>query len=460
MTDDAAPETTTDPAHAHVQDFIEFIQASPSSFHAAEEVARRLEAAGAARVDERDPFPTAPGTYVLVREGAAVAWHLPSDGAGAAGERAGDAAADKRAGETARDPGERGFRIIGSHTDSPGFRLKPNPQSESGGYIRAEVEIYGGPLVNAWLDREIEFAGVVATHDGRTHLARTGPVARVPQLAIHLNREINSEGLKLHRQEHTHPVVGLGGDIREVLAAAAGVDEADVAAWDLISFDTQPPRVFGMAGEFLACGRLDNLLSVHSSLVALEAAMARWNAEGDGDLGGDIPVLIAFDHEEVGSASPTGAAGPLLADMLERIAASVGADGEARHRMLRRSVCVSADGAHAVHPNHTGEHDPGHRPQLNVGPVIKVNANQRYATDAWGQAFIAGLAERAGVPSQVFVSANHKPCGSTIGPITATRLGIRTIDVGAPMLSMHSPREMTGAADPWLLTAVLAEFWR
>ncbi|WP_448851239.1 M18 family aminopeptidase [Corynebacterium sp. 335C] len=440
MTDDAATAQPADPAHLHVQDLIEFVQASPSSFHAAEEVARRLTDAGATRVDERDPFPTEPGSYVLVREGAAVAWHLPAD--------------------APADAGDRAFRITGSHTDSPGFRLKPNPQSESAGYVRAEVEVYGGALVNAWLDREIEFAGIVATHDGRTHLTRTGPIARVPQLAIHLHREINSEGLKLHRQEHTHPVLGLGGDVREVLAAAAGVDEADVAAWDLISFDTQPPRVFGMAGEFLACGRLDNLLSVHASLVAFEDAMARWAAEGDAALGGDIPVLIAFDHEEVGSASPTGAAGPLLADMLDRIAASAGADGEARHRMLRRSVCVSADGAHAVHPNYSGEHDPGHRPTLNVGPVIKVNANQRYATDAWGQAFVAGLAERAGVPVQTFVSANHKPCGSTIGPITATRLGIRTIDVGAPMLSMHSPREMTGARDPWLLAEVLAEFWR
>lgn len=199
-------------------------------------------------------------------------------------------------------------------------------------------------------------------------------------------------------------------------------------------------------------------MSVHASLVAFEGML--------NDVPVDtIPLLIANDHEEVGSATPTGAAGPMLEEILDRIGIALGYDAEERHRGLAESMCVSADGAHAVHPNYPGEHDPGHHPHLNVGPVVKINANQRYATDAVGQAlwtrWTRQAAERTGtdIEVQTFVSANHKPCGSTIGPITATRLGIRTIDVGAPMLSMHSAREMTGSTDPWMLRAVLSEFW-
>lgn len=415
----------TDPS-PHLNDLAGFVQDSPSSFHAAEKVARRLEDAGALRVDESLPYPSEPGAYVVVRDGAVAAWVVPENPAGA-------------------------FRIVGSHTDSPGFRLKPNPQDSSVGYVRAQVEVYGGVLLNAWLDREIEFAGRVVDGNGKGRLVRTGPVGRIPQLAIHLDRAVTSEGLKLDKQRHTAPLLGLAGDVRDSFGA-------DAVAWDLISADTQPPREFGLNGEFFASGRLDNLMSVHASLVAFEGLLHDAHLDS-------IPLLIANDHEEVGSATATGAAGPMLEEILDRIGIALGHDADQRHRALGESICVSADGAHAVHPNYPGEHDPGHHPHLNVGPVVKINANQRYATDAVGQAlwtrWTRQAAEKTGqyIEVQTFVSANHKPCGSTIGPITATRLGIRTIDVGAPMLSMHSAREMTGSLDPWMLRAVLTEFW-
>ncbi|WP_052054234.1 M18 family aminopeptidase [Corynebacterium freneyi] len=465
--DDARPSTpAADSSHApwesaedHVADLMDFVVASPSSYHAAAEVARRLVAAGATLVDEAGPWPSAPGAYVLVRGGAAVAWVVPED---AAGRDAAESAA---------------FRIVGSHTDSPGFRVKPNPDAGAAGYAQVAVEVYGGALLGAWTDREIEFAGRVVTRDGRVHLARTGPVARIPQLAIHLNRGVNDEGLKLDRQRHTTPVIGYAGDagaFTAMLADAAESPDApvsadDIVAWDLITCDTQPPRTFGVRGEFLACGRLDNLLSVHASLVAFEHLLADGPAASSSPAtagsGRDIPVLVAFDHEEVGSASTTGAAGPLLEDVLRRIAAAAGADEDGMQRMFRRSTCISADGAHAVHPNYTGEHEPGHWPMLDGGPVLKINANQRYATDAVGQGMFervtAAAAQEAGetIPVQYFVSSNQKPCGSTIGPITATRLGISTVDAGAAMLSMHSPREMCGVKDPWWLARIIGAYW-
>ncbi len=458
-----------DSAGDHLADLMDFVVASPSSYHAAEQVARRLTAAGATRIDEADAWPSVPGAYVLVRGGAAVAWVVP-EGLGDADDSTSGAAASAS------------FRIVGSHTDSPGFRVKPNPDAGAAGYAQVAVEVYGGPLIGAWTDREIEFAGRAVTRDGRVHLARTGPVARIPQLAIHLNRGVNDQGLKLDKQLHTTPVIGNSGDagaFARMLAAAvnagagdsAAPDDAagarvtaeDLVAWDLITCDTQPPRIFGADGEFLACGRLDNLLSVHSSLVAFERLLDDGPARASASA--DIPVMVAFDHEEVGSASTTGAAGPLLEDVLRRIAGAAGADADGMQRMFRRSSCISADGAHAVHPNYVGDHEPGHLPVLDGGPVLKINANQRYATDAVGQGMFervaAAAAEEAGetIPVQYFVSSNQKPCGSTIGPITATRLGIATVDVGAAMLSMHSPREMCGVKDPWWLARIIGAYW-
>ncbi len=476
--------------HPHLQDLAGFVQASPSSYHAAAEVARRLQALGYARVDERRDFPAGPGGYVLVRDGAVIAWRIPDgvarpgareSGAGRAGAGEGSAGAGRGTGPgTGASDVVPVFRILGAHTDSPTFKLKPRPTTSREGWLQAGVEVYGGPLLNSWLDRELCFAGRLVTEDGTEHLAATGPVARFPQLAIHLDRDVNN-GLKLDRQQHMNPVWGATdgsaapADILAVLARAAGLDPASVRGFDVVMADTQAPGLFGAAGEFFASGRLDNLSSVHAGLVALEAlespgASGGLSVESAGVPGQDtptnstdgapvIPVLAAFDHEELGSASRSGAAGPVLEDVLRRVLDALGASGQGPARSFAGSWLLSADAGHLVHPNYAERHDPVNHPRVNAGPLLKINANQRYSTDAAGAAAFARWCAHAGVPFQEFVSNNAVPCGSTIGPISATRLGIRTVDVGIGLLSMHSAREMCGAQDPGHLAAAVGSFF-
>jgi aspartyl aminopeptidase len=409
----------------HVLDLTEFLGASPSSYHTAAEAARRLTDAGFAAQSENDPWDSSPGGHFLVRDGALIGWRIP-DGAGALTP----------------------FRMIGTHTDSPTFKLKPNPDLRSAGYAQLGVEIYGGPLLNSWLDRELRVAGRLVT-DGAMHLVRTDAIARIPQLAMHLDRGVNDDGLKLDRQRHTAPMWAVGeNSILDHVAGLAGCGASDVLGFDLIMVDAAPPVIFGPAGEFLASGRLDNLVSVHAGLSALI------NAQG-ADL---ITLLAAFDHEEIGSESRTGASGPLLADVVARISGGLGADDDQRQRVLSRSACLSADTGHAVHPNYPERHDPASRPLLNGGPLLKINSNQRYATDAHGGALWRRACRRAGVETQEFVSNNTVPCGSTIGPLTATRLGVRTVDVGVPLLSMHSARELAGVEDPPALARAMEAF--
>ncbi|MFP7761452.1 M18 family aminopeptidase [Marisediminicola sp. LYQ85] len=434
---------TITPARAHLDDFARYIQASPSSFHAVDEAARRLVEAGFTQLAEADAWPgeedetSAHGaaTRFVVRDGAIIAWVVP-------------------AGATATTP----FRIVGAHTDSPGFKLKPKPSTTAHGWVQAGVEVYGGPLYNSWLDRELEFAGRLAFTDGTTALVRTGPYLRFPQLAVHLDRGVNSDGLRLDPQKHLNPIIGVAGaddahggsDIVGHLASLAGKTGADVAGYDISVADTAAPAVFGADERLFAAGRMDNLSSVHAGLAAiLDVASAASDAPV-------ISVFAAFDHEEVGSATTSGAAGPFLADVLARV--STGATESQRARAFASSMHLSADAGHAVHPNYPERHDPANRPIVNGGPLLKINANQRYATDAVGAAEWVRACSAAGVPFQEFVSNNALPCGSTIGPITATRLGIRTVDVGIPLLSMHSARELCGADDPAALSAAMREF--
>ncbi|NLP38384.1 MAG: M18 family aminopeptidase [Corynebacterium pollutisoli] len=410
-------------------DFLDFIADSPSSYHAARVVADRLIDADFLPQDESAPWDASPGGHVMVRGGAVMAWWVPEDASP-----------------------DSGFRIIGSHTDSPGFTLKPAPELATVGWAQAGVEVYGGPILASWLDRELTFAGRVILGDGSQRLVNTGPVARIPHLAIHLDR---SKELTLDRQQHMQPVIGLIGEghtpVLELVAGKVGVDKRDIDGFDLITCDAQRGEVFGADAELIAAGRMDNLSSVHASLVALLHAIE------SGDTGSDVLVLAAFDHEEVGSATTSGAAGPILQDVLERTAAALGADLDATRRMYARSTCVSADAAHAVHPNYVGKHDPAHHPLIGGGPVVKINANQRYASTADTVARWQRACRAAAVPSQSFVSNNAMPCGSTIGPITATRLGIPTVDVGVPLLSMHSARELAGVQDQlWFAEALEA----
>lgn len=426
-------------ALAHASDLADFVAASPSSYHAAEEVARRLQQAGFARLDETDAWPTqAGGRFVVVRDGAAIGWVVPSDA-------------------TATTP----VHVLGAHTDSPGLKLKPKPTTGSHGWLQAAVEVYGGPLLNSWLDRELRLAGRLALADGRVVLAATGPLLRLPQLAIHLDRSAN-EGFSLDKQTGTQPVWGLGdaasADILGELAAAAGVDASEIRGYDAVVADAARGAMFGKNDAFFASGRLDDLASVHAGVVALiEASEAM--ADGSLSLSKRIPVLAAFDHEELGSASRSGAAGPFLEDVLVRLYASFGADAIHQRRALAASWHLSSDVGHSVHPNFAHKHDPVVQPLLGSGPILKINANQRYATDAVGAAAWAGWCESAGVGYQEFVSNNAVPCGSTIGPITATRLGIRTVDIGIPILSMHSARELAGVSDLYDLSRVARAFF-
>lgn len=420
---------------AHITDFAQFIQASPSSYHAAAEVGRRLTDAGFTHLDEAEAWEPTSGTgsaqrAFVIRDGAIIAWVRPASA-------------------SATTP----FRILGAHTDSPGFKLKPKPTVVNRGWLQAGVEVYGGPLLNSWLDRELELAGRVVSRDGTEHLVRTGPFARIPQLAVHLDRDANN-GLKLDRQRHTQPVLGVvtdidggaqGADVVGHLAALAELAAADVAGYDILTADTQEPRRFGVDDALFAAGRMDNLSSVHAGLAALLAAP---------DDVGHISVLAAFDHEELGSESRSGASGPFLADVLTRLSG-----GTDRLRAFSQSWCLSADAGHAVHPNYPEKHDGANQPVLGRGPLLKINANQRYATDAHGAALWNRACEEAGVPFQEFVSDNTVPCGSTIGPLTATRLGIRTVDVGIPLLSMHSARELCHVDDVVSLTKAVSAFF-
>lgn len=418
----------------HTDGLIGYLAASPSPYHAVANAAERLAAAGFRELRETEAWDGAPGGRYVLRGGAIIAWYVPE-------------------GATAATP----FRIAGAHTDSPNLRVKPVPDTGRHGWKQLAVEIYGGTLLNTWLDRDLGISGRLALKDGRAALVHVDrPLLRVPQLAIHLDRQVN-DGLKLDRQQHMMPVWGLGtpteGELIEFLAAEAGVPAGDVAGWDLMLGSVEPPAYLGKDRELLAAPRLDNLLSVHAATEAL-AALA---TADDGGLP-HIPVLAAFDHEENGSQSDTGAEGPLLGNVLERSVFARGGSLEDRARAYAGSVCLSSDTGHAVHPNYPERHDPDHRPHVDGGPILKVNVNQRYATDGTGRAVFAAACERAQVPWQSFVSNNAMPCGTTIGPITAARHGIATVDIGVAIISMHSARELCGAGDPAALANALAAF--
>ncbi len=424
-----------------VADLLSFIDRSPTPYHAVAEAVRRLEAAGWSVASAADGWELSPGDrrYLVRGEGSLVAFEVGSVA-----------------------PAEAGFRIVGAHTDSPNLRLKPRPDLAPHGYRQLGVEPYGGVLLHTWLDRDLSVAGRVTYREGdaaRTVLLDFGrPLLRVPSLAIHLNRSIRQDGLKLNPQQHLVPVTGLEDApafaelvLSELRAQDIANPESDaLLGFDLMAYDVQPPAVIGVRGEFIAAARLDNLASCHAGLSALIDAPSSPAASR---------VVVLYDHEEVGSRSAQGAAGPLLADLLERIVvATKGGEPQALPRALAHSCLISADMAHAVHPNYADKHEPQHRPVVGGGPVLKSNVNQAYASDARTGGLFELLCQREGVTPQHFVSRSDLACGSTIGPITAARVGVPTVDVGNPMLSMHSCREMAGSADVAPMIAVLRRF--
>ena len=406
-------------------DLCAFVDASPSPYHAVAEVARRLEAGGYVKLDERERWKLVPGDrrYVI------------RDGSSIAALRFGQA-----------EPSVAGFRLVGGHTDSPTFKVRPRPDVRRHGYRLVGVEPYGAVLAYTWMDRDVTLAGRVAVRgpEGAPELRLLrlpGAPLRIPSLAIHLNREVREQGLKLNPQQHLVPVWGSAvtgaaePGLVEALAAQLGVGVSDVLGHDLVTADTQPSVV---AGEWVFAPRLDNLASCHAGTTALL----------DAEPADATQILVLNDHEEVGSGSAEGARGSFLSDVLRRAVAATGdADGQSAARAIASSWLVSADMAHAVHPNYADRHDREHQPRFGGGPVLKVNANQSYATDAATGGWFAARCADVGVPLQHFVSRADLTCGTTIGPLTATRLGLATVDVGNPLLSMHSCREQAHPAD-------------
>ena len=417
------------------QGLIDFLKASPTPFHAARNLAQRLQAAGYKALDEREPWHTEAGGryYVTRNDSSIIAFRL--------GNRA---------------PLDGGLRLVGAHTDSPCLRVKPQPELQRQGFFQLGVEVYGGALLAPWFDRDLSLAGRVTFREGgkvqSLLIDFQLPIAVIPNLAIHLNREAN-QGWAINPQNELPPILAqVSGDdkldfralLTERLAEEHGVSADAVLDYELSFYDTQSAAVIGLNQEFIAGARLDNLLSCYAGLQALLAA------EGD-----ESCVLVCTDHEEIGSCSACGADGPFLEQVLRRVLP----EGGDFVRCIQKSLLVSADNAHGVHPNYADKHDANHGPKLNAGPVIKVNSNQRYATNSETAGFFRHLCLAEEVPVQSFVVRSDMGCGSTIGPITASQLGVRTVDIGLPTFAMHSIRELAGSQDLAHLVKVLTAFY-
>ncbi len=417
------------------QELLDFLGLATTPFHAVARMCDALSATGFRRLEDDEPWQLASGgKYYLTRNDSSLIAFVH----GAAGP-------------------VDGLRIIGAHTDSPGLMLKPNPVKNDRGYLRLGVEVYGGALLNPWFDRDLSLAGRVSFEDALGNLRTKlidfrDPVGVIPSLAIHLDREVNRQR-SINPQTDILPLLGLCDksgkpDLQEVLCERLRQEHPDsgarqVLAFELLFYDTQPPAILGLQREFIASARLDNLLSC---FVGLQALL-------DAD-GAQSAMLVCNDHEEVGSLSAAGAQGPFLRSVLARLAGS----DEGLAALVERSLLVSADNAHGIHPNYPDKHDDNHGPLLNGGPVIKINANQRYATNSETAGFFRMLAQQVDVPVQSFVVRTDMACGSTIGPISAGETGIRTLDVGVPTFAMHSIRELAGTDDGWNLCRILSRF--
>ena len=429
----------TTPAQTSARDLLDFIDASPSPWHAVATASARLAEAGFTLLQETERWSLAVGgRYFVVRGGSSLIAFTVGQGLLA----------------------ETGFAMVGAHTDSPGLRLKPKAAHAADGLVRLGVEVYGGPILATFTDRDLSLAGRVHVRGPKGVEARLTrfdePLVRLPNLAIHMNREVNEAGLKLNKQTELPLLLGIGRDgvdadsqFRAPLAEKLGVEAQDILTWELNVYDTQKGVFWGADQEFIADSQLDNLASCHAALTALMAVAAPRTTT----------LCALFDHEEVGSESAAGAGGNFVAEILQRIAENAGLDSEDRRRALARSFFISADMAHAWHPNFPAAYEPCHRVLVNAGPVIKSNANQRYATSADTAARFMGLCEKAGVPCQQYSHRTDLGCGSTIGPIVASRLGVASVDVGNPMWAMHSLRESAGVLDHgYMIRALSASF--
>ena len=422
------------------RDLCEFLDASPTPFHAVSSMVQRLSGAGFSELQESQTWSLqAGGKYYVVRNGSSIIAFVMGTA----------------------PIGDCGLRMTGAHTDSPCLMLKPQPDMAREGCRQLGVEVYGGALLNPWFDRDLSIAGRLVYRDAKNCLRQTlvdfrEPVAVIPSLAIHLDREAN-RGRSVNPQTDMPPLIKLLNhgddreDFRDILRQRFLQDSDQVVDFELCLYDAQPAAIIGLDKEFLASGRLDNLLSCYVATRAL--------IEADG---ANTCLMVCNDHEEVGSVSAIGADGPFLQSVVERIVERiVEADSAAGSSAaaLSRSLMISCDNAHAVHPNYRDKHDAEHLPRLNGGPVIKTNVKQRYATNSLTASLFKQLCQQADVPVQQFVSRADLACGSTVGPIVSSRLGVATLDVGIPQLAMHSCRELAGSTDPMALSQVLTEFY-
>ncbi|WP_022967093.1 M18 family aminopeptidase [Denitrificimonas caeni] len=417
------------------QGLLDFLKRSPSPFHATQSMAEALQAAGYQALDERETWQLQPqGRYYVTRnDSSIIAIKLGQ-----------------------HDPVQHGIRMVGAHTDSPCLKVKPQPELSRHGYWQLGVEVYGGVLLSPWFDRDLSLAGRVTFKHNEQLQSRLidfkHAIASIPSLAIHLNREANS-GWAINAQTELPPVLAqLQGetkkDFRALLADQLqrehAISDACVLDYELCFYDSQPAAFIGLNQDFIASARLDNLLSCYSGLQALLHSDDQHSQ-----------VLVCTDHEEVGSNSACGADGPFLEQVLRRVLNSE----EDFVRCIQHSLLISADNAHGIHPNYADKHDANHGPLLNHGPVIKVNANQRYATTSETSSFFKLLCQQADIPVQSFVTRSDLGCGSTIGPITASQLGVQTIDIGVPTFAMHSIRELAGSKDLGYLVSALQAFY-
>lgn len=414
------------------QDLLAFLRCSPTPFHAVEQMSVRLRAAGFVELQEQDDWQLSAGKYFVTRNGSSIVAFNKSE-------------------NTVLD---NGFRMVGAHTDSPCLKVKPAPELLRQGYFQLGVEVYGGVLLNPWFDRDLSLAGRVSFKSADETVASVlidfqRPIATIPSLAIHLNREANSKH-SINAQKDIPPILMQAGEtvdfrqllLDQVLEQHPDCDAQQVLDYELSFYDCQAPALIGFKQEFIAAARLDNLLSCFTGLQALLKADQQ-NC-----------VLVCNDHEEVGSQSAAGAQGPMLRSVLRRLVS----DDNELTRVIDRSMMISADNAHGIHPNFADRHDGNHGPLLNQGAVIKLNANQRYATNSETSALFRYWSEQEDQPVQSFVVRTDMGCGSTIGPIIAGELGVKTLDVGVPTFAMHSIRELAGSRDAFSLYKTLSRF--
>ena len=426
-------------SHDTINELMKYLDQSVTAYHAVLEAEKLLLNSGFTRVFEKEAWDLKPnGKYYIIRsESALAAWQMGN----------GD---------------QKGVRLVGAHTDSPGLHLKPNAQYAKSGYVQLGVEVYGGPLLASWTDRDLSLAGrVILKQDGKFKVVpfkSEKVLLRVPQLAIHLNREVNNKGLLLNKQIHLPPILTLetpDGEavdtnlIEALISETLQVEPKQIAKWQLECYDTQPASLSGLNDDFVVSGRIDNLTMCHAALKALTNQKSELS---------QTSLIALFDNEEIGSSTENGAASSFMRDIITRLVEVEGEKASVQ-RSLANSSCISADGAHAVHPNYVEFHDPQHAVMMNQGPVIKVNANHRYATSAFSSAIFEQLCADVNVPVQHYSHKTDLPCGSTIGPITATGLGIQVVDVGNAMLSMHSIRETAGVKDHEMMIKVLEKYF-